>query len=1504
MAVRLQESLIKLLKTDTINSHSSGVGLTIASSDALSLSSASSKDLNITSGNNLYIKSAANKNIILSAGATATEVARASEKGNFVVGGDNQTQTTYRFYVTGKTGLAGTSSNLGHLYLTGSGSNSIDNTTQIVFGTPTAEHIAISANENKALILNPTSSTNTNQIVLYLNQHSLFPSGISTHENVTNATSATTGAIITQGGIGVGKDIFSTGRYTSKQAGARYIVNNNTLKGWFGFSENGEWFGIYDITNKYYLIQNTTKTTGGGVSLGSASQNTTVLGNLTVDKNTTLKGSLTLNGSLTHNGKYLYQSGDATMTFYPQDNDTYGNESIAIQTCFDDQDGETSSYVTTHENRCNLLLQPRGGQVYIGENLLTVGDTNYSLIVNGKTCLSNNIAYANGASTNYDIIKFIAGTNDGAGIVIGGGGLAIFGSGESASNVQSKGGSSGAAISGGTEQTYITSDGGIDFITNCQSWDSRKTISINTAGQIVRAAIGTSWWSGRDVALIRQNTSSGYAPILSMKTTNGSWELGHYNSNSWHDDFLFNYKDDTSYASGSSDNTVIHAARLSKDGYLTLANGLLVNGTARFAIGSSDAVTNKRFIIGTSGRRYLSMGGAGIQAYLADNTAGTLYVQHEGGVLDVGSTSATGTFRGEYEFVTADGFTYTGIGSASDNVARPIWFSYNGITGRPVYHNSFKFNPSAISLSLTRGSYTTSLAVSSDNATYLTTGSTLYISSAANTSLIFRKGTSAHARFDTNGHLIPEATTTYNLGSSSLKWNNIYAGTTHGVHNGNIKGVVESTGSTYSPLFINTGGSAAVNTTEYTRRANKDFKIAIAEGTTSALGYVRLDLGNATSSGTAGNKYGRLRLYNQDTTFSDILGNSVGSYGNLRVTGARGGYHGILFGDATSGMAIMSVDGSHQGLHNQAQSKWIIYHNGSGSICIGGSTVATNYPIVLNAATKQIGTFWSTGNIWGNHFYPNTDLTYDLGSTSYRYNNMYGHQLYLSGATNATMTAASTNPRITFAESTNTQPVHLIYTDYNDYRSPAGLKVIGGTEATPAWFEVEGALIAGGAISTSSTITASGAISTSSTITANGSITSKSAFYANKAGTSQGFYVRSNGTNVAHLYQNTRGTAGDGTNAGTAGYVYLMLGNNTAQSSAANTGAENAYGILRIYGTSSGYTQIRTGTNNTSGYTLYLPGASGQIVYHTNDTKIGSENVPVYIAATGAATACSSLWTNSSTSSTQEFQVGARSAAGTIYMYSQGDATKNRGLYGANNAGTAVSILTVDKNNKVSLNGNASTASSATYSSYLGNSTNKFVAGYSSGVLLTAQRNGTASWAIERNGDNQWLTAHFYNASGTWLSGKRLWMQGDAITGAVWNDYAEYRESDCIEPGYVLSENGDDSLSKTQQRLSHFAGVSSDTWGFCQGETEKAKTPIAVAGRVLVYTYQNRENYRPGDCVCAAPNGTVDLMTREEIIQYPDRIVGTVSCVPTYETWGSGDRAPVQVNGRIWIKVI
>ena len=142
---------------------------------------------------------------------------------------------------------------------------------------------------------------------------------------------------------------------------------------------------------------------------------------------------------------------------------------------------------------------------------------------------------------------------------------------------------------------------------------------------------------------------------------------------------------------------------------------------------------------------------------------------------------------------------------------------------------------------------------------------------------------------------------------------------------------------------------------------------------------------------------------------------------------------------------------------------------------------------------------------------------------------------------------------------------------------------------------------------------------------------------------------------------------------------------------------------------------------------------------------------------------------------------------------------------------------------------------------------------------------------------------------------------GNKVVGAVWNDYAEYRiAEDAIEPGRVVVENGDDTLSLASERLMPGANVVSDTYGFAIGETDEAKTPIAVSGRALVYTFEEREAFKAGDPVCSGPNGTVSKMTREEVMMYPERIIGTVSAIPAYEEWGTNK---VKVNGRIWISI-
>ena len=99
--------------------------------------------------------------------------------------------------------------------------------------------------------------------------------------------------------------------------------------------------------------------------------------------------------------------------------------------------------------------------------------------------------------------------------------------------------------------------------------------------------------------------------------------------------------------------------------------------------------------------------------------------------------------------------------------------------------------------------------------------------------------------------------------------------------------------------------------------------------------------------------------------------------------------------------------------------------------------------------------------------------------------------------------------------------------------------------------------------------------------------------------------------------------------------------------------------------------------------------------------------------------------------------------------------------------------------------------------------------------------------------------------------------------GAAWNDYAEYRKSDVVEPGYVVVENGDGTLSLSSERLQRGAEIISDTFGFAIGETEECRTPIAVAGRVLAHYCGDIKDFKPGFPVCSGPDGAEDFWGKE-----------------------------------------
>ena len=101
-------------------------------------------------------------------------------------------------------------------------------------------------------------------------------------------------------------------------------------------------------------------------------------------------GSGDVGGQMTSTSIFV-QTGDATLKVYSgRITDARSDGNICLQTSIDATDGQSHSYPTQYQSRCNLSLQPRGGQVYIGQNP-DGGDTGYKLTVNGSIKSNGNI---------------------------------------------------------------------------------------------------------------------------------------------------------------------------------------------------------------------------------------------------------------------------------------------------------------------------------------------------------------------------------------------------------------------------------------------------------------------------------------------------------------------------------------------------------------------------------------------------------------------------------------------------------------------------------------------------------------------------------------------------------------------------------------------------------------------------------------------------------------------------------------------------------------------------------------------------------------------------------------------------------------------------------------------------------------------------------------------------------------------------------------------------------
>ena len=165
--------------------------------------------------------------------------------------------------------------------------------------------------------------------------------------------------------------------------------------------------------------------------------------------------------------------------------------------------------------------------------------------------------------------------------------------------------------------------------------------------------------------------------------------------------------------------------------------------------------------------------------------------------------------------------------------------------------------------------------------------------------------------------------------------------------------------------------------------------------------------------------------------------------------------------------------------------------------------------------------------------------------------------------------------------------------------------------------------------------------------------------------------------------------------------------------------------------------------------------------------------------------------------------------------------------------------------------------------------------------ILTCDEDGKV-YAHTQNGSPQ-------DSNGVYVSSNHV------LNGGAWNDYAERRECISGEAGDVVCEQGDGTLGLSKEKLQALPYVISDTFGMVIGNRDKTYKPIAVSGRVLVKV--NCET-KVGDVLCADKDGFATKMTRTEIANYPDRILGIVSEVPTYKVWND-----IEINNRVWITI-
>ncbi len=1012
----------------------------------------------------------------------------------------------------------------------------------------------------------------------------------------------------------------------------------------------------------------------------------------------------------------------------------------------------------------------------------------------------------------------------------------------------------------------------------------------------------------------------------------------------------------TNYATigGGQAATAANTGALRVKGGLSTEQQSYFKGGAIF-YGATDS-SNRIYVFGDKTAQHISMGDAGIQAYSNNTpTASKLYLQYNGGDLDVGKSGHTGvtTIYGP--------FNYAGFSAASDNVDRVVWFSYNGTIGRPVYDNDFKYNPSTNRLTLGRLYLTNTEALS--HIQFSRVGYNYVITPSGGSIAFGVKGSTngpGSSLVVQGNQVIPgENNGTIDLGAPDYAWKSLYvrdlylddgngkqnahtsytngtASTTEGTNGtqgyfnlylGNSTAISSTAGSgagnsrgrlyiygtgAYSSLIQSSAASSSKTVTipnytgnmvignngytnptsattyympfyltEHKRTSSNDgFRYRTLEGTVDAVGYGGIYLGNSVASGTAANKYGFIRLYAKNSDYTTIL-----SQGN----GDRNFYLPNYAGDM---YAIHASDNNAVGAGDKP-----VYVAANGRVTAFSSTIGgSTRPVYVNAGTvtpiTAVGTAYGGT---GNTSFTSGTLIYASSATQLSSNTSAttsGSTITLTntGESDCIFKSANGNGAVELLASTNrglydrTLARWIIYTRVSD-----------NTTRVPTTLNVDGNIVLTNTLGSTTTLYLDGAASCSTIFRTGGtermrinpsgmlsinttSTQSNYRLYVNGnaaiAKTSAGWYLMdSTSTNYPGVYDNGS-NLWIGSTATAArhhrGATYISSGHNgTSGNSTVNICVPNA---ANDNGTSYGI--LHTGN-----YTSTLDGRYAQRTTWDAVIKGATWSRICYVAAHASVSGLNGIlsvkWTRNSVVANAVFSIVSLHTSGysRITQLTSGPYTQFQ-IRTVNDSNGNMYIEIYDNAQSIS----TSTTQSVTCSwiPLLAGAITKYTSFTSGASIPSGFSAGTSLTTAEG-------------------------LKAPKVHGAVWNDYAEFRHTKhTILPGHVVVETGHGDLVMSTKRLQPGGNIVSDTFGFAIGETKECKTPIAVSGRVLAYPYEERWEYEPGDAVCTGPCGTVSKMTREEIREYPERIIGTVSEIPEYDTWGEDN---VEVNGRIWIKV-